>query len=186
MAMKMPEQADTALNMTPMIDIVFQLILFFLLNLRFKSLDYRIETQLPRDRGIQATNQIVEEIPSIKVLLFRLNEDDPAKASTKIKVGNRYERTFGPFVWSGERKHDQAVEDQRDAQFREITAIMAGLFKENPKLKGEIETPPPKGASVPHGDIMRVLGCFLEAGVAEVNFGGAPAPLPKAKGGHGP
>jgi hypothetical protein len=186
MGVKLPSQADSVLNMTPMIDIVFQLILFFLLNLRFKSLDYRIETQLPRDRGIQATNQIVEDIPSIKVLLFRLNEDDPSKASTKIKVGGTPERIFGPYVWTGERKHDQAVEDLRDSQFREITALIGGLFKQNPKLKGEIETPPPKGASVPHGDIMRVLGCFLEAGVAEVNFGGAPAPLPKAKGGHGP
>ena len=186
MPMKLPAMADSSLNMTPMIDIVFQLILFFLLNLRFKSLDYRIETQLPRDRGIQATNQIVEEIPSIKVLLFRLNEDDPTKASTKIKVGAKPELIFGPYVWTGERKHDQAVEDQRDAQFRQITAIMTEAYRQNPKLKGEIETPPPKGASVPHGDIMRVLGCFLDAGVAEVNFGGAPAPLPKAKGGHGP
>ena len=188
MAMKLPAQADSVLNMTPMIDIVFQLILFFLLNLRFKSLDYRIETQLPRDRGIQATNQIVEDIPSIKVSLFRQNEDDPTRASTKIKIDGRYEKIFGPYVWStsGDRKHDQAVEDLRDQQFKEITAIIATQFRANSKLKGEIEAPPPKGASVPHGDIMRVLGCFLEAGVAEVNFGGAPAPLPKAKGGHGP
>jgi hypothetical protein len=53
-------------------------------------------------------------------------------------------------------------------------------------LKGEIETPPPKGAAVPHGDVMRILDSFLEAGVTDVNFGGAPAPLPKKAGGHGP
>ncbi len=37
MALKMPEKG-VGLNMTPMIDIVFQLILFFLFNLRFKSM----------------------------------------------------------------------------------------------------------------------------------------------------
>ena len=48
MAVKIPETDNAGLNMTPMIDIVFQLILFFLFNLRFKSLDYRIESSLPK------------------------------------------------------------------------------------------------------------------------------------------
>lgn len=49
------ETANTELNMTPMIDIVFQLILFFLFNLRFKSIDFRIDSMLPKDRGPIAT-----------------------------------------------------------------------------------------------------------------------------------
>ena len=51
MSLKIQPAADTSLNMTPMIDIVFQLILFFLFNLRFKSLDWRIESTLPKDKG---------------------------------------------------------------------------------------------------------------------------------------
>jgi hypothetical protein len=186
MPMKLPAMSDSALNMTPMIDIVFQLILFFLLSLKFKSLAYLIETQLPRDRGIQATPQIVEDIPSVKILLFRLNEENKDQAATKIKVGTQYEWIFGPYVWTGDPATDAAIENRRDADFAKITAAISDLYRKNPKLKGEIETPPPKGAAVPHGDVMRVLGSFLDAGVTEVNFGGAPAPLPKSKGGRGP
>ncbi len=43
------EPAATELNMTPMIDVVFQLIVFFLLSLKFTTLDQRIENMLPQD-----------------------------------------------------------------------------------------------------------------------------------------
>src|ERR1051326_4727570 len=100
MPLKRPPEETLGMNMTPMIDIVFQLILFFLFNLRFKSLDFRIESQLPKDRGIQATNQIVAEIPSIKVLLFREQEDDETKAWTKIKIaGQEYKEPHR--AWTG-------------------------------------------------------------------------------------
>lgn len=40
---------DTSLNLTPLIDVVFQLVLFFLLTLRFTSVDDRIDSALPKD-----------------------------------------------------------------------------------------------------------------------------------------
>ena len=45
------EGDDLELNMTPMIDIVFQLIVFFLLSLKFKTVDERLDALLPKDRG---------------------------------------------------------------------------------------------------------------------------------------
>ena len=42
-------------NMTPMIDVVFQLLIFFLVNMKFKTLDMKIEAFLPKDRGLAAT-----------------------------------------------------------------------------------------------------------------------------------
>ena len=181
--MKLPAIQEAGLNMTPMIDIVFQLILFFLFNLRFRSLDWRIESQLPKDRGIVATNQIVDPIPAIKVSLFREFEDDPSKAYTKIKIaGQEYNEKV--YIWTGNRAIDMAYEDERDKFFLGIQAKIAELAKAGKDLKGEIDTPLPKGASVPHTDVMRILDCFLGAGIKEVNFVGSPAPLPKAKGGH--
>ena len=67
-----------------------------------------------------------------------------------------------------------------------ITQKIKDLFGSNKELKGEIETPRPFGDAVPHADVMRILDCFVAAGVKDVNFVGTPAPLPKAKGGHGP
>src|SRR5262245_45522099 len=138
MAVKVPKTDEAGLNMTPMIDIVFQLILFFLFNLRFKSLDYRIESQLPKDRGIVATNQIVDPIPAIKVSLFREFEDDPSKAYTKIKIaGSEYK--LDNYQWTGNRKTDMQIEDQRDLKFAGIQGKIQELYKANPQLKGEID-----------------------------------------------
>src|SRR5262245_34309191 len=174
MPMKIPATSDSALNMTPMIDIVFQLILFFLFSIHFKSLEYRIESSLPKDRGLKATPQIVTPIPAIKVGLFRINSDDPQQAYTKIKILG-YELVLKPYVWTGKRVTDSQLEDERDQEFAKVTAKIRALLKDAPEFKGEIDTPPPFGGSVPHADVVRILDCFLEAGVKEVNFTGAAA-----------
>src|SRR5205085_3727420 len=141
-------------------------------NLRFKSLDYRIESQLPKDRGIQATPQIVADIPAIKVSLFRQNEEDDSKAYTKIKIaGQEYNEKV--YAWTGVRSTDMKYEDERDKFFAGIQAKIAELAKAGKDLKGEIDTPLPKGASVPHADVIRILDCFLGAGIKEVNFVGS-------------
>jgi biopolymer transport protein ExbD len=178
MAIKSPPTEDTALNMTPMIDIVFQLILFFMFNLRFKGLDHRIDTQIPKDRGIQATATFVTDIPAIKVALFRLNEERK-DAQTKIKVAGT-EYMIPVSIWTGSREQDLALDAARDAVFKKIEAHIAGLFAANKELKGEIDAPPPKGGSVPHADVMKVLDAFLAAGLKDVNFQGAASPLPKS------
>src|SRR5687767_10641962 len=92
--MPVPEVEDTAMNMTPMIDIVFQLIVFFLLTLRFSTPEYRIDSQLPKDRGLAATPQFVSDLGAIKVKVFRKDKDKGNAAWTKVKVGNDWEDKF--------------------------------------------------------------------------------------------
>ncbi len=181
MPLKIEKMAESELNMTPMIDIVFQLILFFLFNLRFKSMDYRIESALPKDRGIEATPQMVEPIPSIKVLLFRLNPDSEKEARTKIKIGTVHEEILPPYNYTGDRKNDMALEKERDAKFAALSAVIKRIRADKPEFKGEIDTPPPSGLQVPHADVIRILDAFLEAGITEVNFVGAPSPMPRGQ-----
>lgn len=185
MPIKRPDTDEAKLNMTPMIDIVFQLILFFLFNLRFKSLDYRIESALPKDRGVEASPQMVEPIPSIKIDLFRLDASDKANARTKIKVGGAHETIIPAalYQWTGKKVDDMAIEKRRDAEFAKIAAIIKKVREGKPEFKGEIDTPPPSGLLVPHADVMRILDAFIEAGITDVNFVGAGSPLPKARGG---
>jgi biopolymer transport protein ExbD len=48
-------------DMTPMIDVVFQLIIFFMTTIRFKALEGKLETQLPKDVGVNSS-QITEQL----------------------------------------------------------------------------------------------------------------------------
>ena len=42
---------EAEMDMTPMIDIVFQLLIFFLLSAKFISLEGQLSSYLPKDRG---------------------------------------------------------------------------------------------------------------------------------------
>jgi len=46
-------------DMTPMIDVVFQLIIFFMTTIRFKALEGKLETQLPKDVGVNSATSDV-------------------------------------------------------------------------------------------------------------------------------
>jgi biopolymer transport protein ExbD len=177
MPLKMPKTDEAVLNMTPMIDIVFQLILFFLFSLKFKALDYRIESQLPKDRGLAATPEMKTDIPAIKVALFRENAESKDGAYTKIRIAGQ-DFKLEHDGWTGDRKTNMEIEDRRDKRFAQVQAKIAELARANKELKGEIETPLPKGAAVPHSDVIRVLDAFVGAGITEVNFVGSPAPVP--------
>ena len=160
---------EPGLNMTPMIDIVFQLIVFFLLTLKFKSVDSRIDSSLPKDVGPDPRVVVVEETPRVVVKLFRERHETPDDAYTRLRVGNR---------WTADLPAGEAPETRRSvlaALAEELGAVYELMGVD---AKGEIKTPLPKGAAVPHGDVIAVLNAFLEAGVEQVSFEGAPSPLP--------
>ena len=71
---QLPAQGeDTAMNMTPMIDICFQLIVFFMLTLKFKSIDKRFESLLP-NRGQQARPAVLVPAAGCQQLVVQLGD----------------------------------------------------------------------------------------------------------------
>ena len=161
------ETANTELNMTPMIDIVFQLILFFLFNLRFKSVDFRIESALPKDAGPNQTPDLLPPTPRIEVRLFRVDAEDPERARTRVKLG-AHEWSLPPVT---------ASRAERDAAFARLSATIVELGGEG-GLPGSVATPLPSGAFVPHADVVGVVDAFLAAEVHVIAFVGTPAPKP--------
>lgn len=58
-----PSHEPIETDMTPMIDVTFQLIIFFICTIKFKTLEGKLETQLPKDVGVNPTpsDAIVEK-----------------------------------------------------------------------------------------------------------------------------
>jgi biopolymer transport protein ExbD len=184
MAVDLPEPEDTEMNMTPMIDIVFQLIIFFLLSLKFKQIDRRIESMLPKDRGLAPTPTFPEDFLKVKIKLFRRDMLDKEKAHTMLKVDNDAHQYLLPKGWKGRLKELAESPErvkQYDAVMRKIKSIvkqkMAAHGGKPEEVKGEIVAPPPKGGAVPHGDIVQVLNIFLDLKMTDVVFEGAATPL---------
>ena len=184
MAIQQAQGEDSELNMTPMIDIVFQLIIFFLLSLKFKTVDRRIDSMLPKDRGLAPTPTFPEDFLKIKIKVFRRDMADPAKAHTMIKIDNEKKQYLLPKGWRGrlkEEEKDPAKVEQYDSVIAAVKQSVQRKIKAHggavEEVKGEIVAPPPKGGAVPHGDVVQMLNIFLSVGMTDVVFEGQATPL---------
>ncbi|MFH2001159.1 MAG: biopolymer transporter ExbD, partial [Planctomycetota bacterium] len=57
---------EVEIQMTPMIDVTFLLLIFFLCSIKFKLLDGKMQTYLPKDVGVNST-PIEDELEKIEV-----------------------------------------------------------------------------------------------------------------------
>jgi biopolymer transport protein ExbD len=183
---QLPQGEDTVLNMTPMIDICFQLVVFFMLTLEFKSIDRRFETQLPKV-GQQPTPGEPLAVQHVTVRLFRKNLERPVgEHFTRVRVGERLTVDLPPGPWPSE---GAAQEERRlacETRMARVTQAIAATWQAQDKdldVHGEIRTPFPEGQAVPHGDVMQVFDAFVAAGLVNVDLEGAAAPVPTRDGG---
>jgi len=89
------QDEEPGISMTPMIDIVFQLLIFFMLACRFRTEEGEIHALLPKwgGQGITTPDKVPIEELRIKLLWvepgsFRETKD-PSNGRTLLKVGHR-------------------------------------------------------------------------------------------------
>ena len=166
--------------MTPMIDIVFQLIIFFMLTLKFKEIDRRIDSALPKDRGMAATSDFPEEFEKIKIKVFRRNlKEAEAEHYTLIKIDNTHRVELPAGTWKGGRADDAIRHEAYDVAMARIRAAVSekvALFKNDPELYCEIVSPMPDGGAVPEGDVIGLVDMLVQLEVKDIRFEGASMP----------
>ena len=84
MAGKSAEIEETKIELTPMIDVVFLLLIFFIVTIKFKVLEGKLETELPKDVGVNAS----EELPKEKIEIS-IKKDPSAPDGFKVYVQSR-------------------------------------------------------------------------------------------------
>ncbi len=62
-------EAAMDLNMTPMIDVVFQLLIFFMLTMHFKEVEGKLLSQLPKDKGLAPTHVLQPELQEVRIVI---------------------------------------------------------------------------------------------------------------------
>lgn len=77
-----PEEFET--NMTPMIDVIFQLVLFFVFSMKFLAFEGQINAFLPRDRGI--STEPVDFSKQIRQIAFFLEWDEADGGSVLLSA----------------------------------------------------------------------------------------------------
>jgi biopolymer transport protein ExbD len=81
---------DTKLKMTAMIDVVFQLLIFFLVGTKFRVPEGELEAYLPRNEGAPTTLQKrLEEVEEIRItLLIRQGGDTDPELPPSVRLDN--------------------------------------------------------------------------------------------------
>src|SRR5215831_1778027 len=78
-----PNENPVAINVVPMVDVIFCLCVFFMCSFKFKQLEGRFDSWLPKDRGpVAGVDLPLEEI---RVALFW----DPARERVVRQLGAR-------------------------------------------------------------------------------------------------
>ena len=68
MARKKAEIEEVELELTPMIDVVFLLLIFFIVTMKFKVLEGKLETELPKDVGVNA-GEVLDLLEKVEVTI---------------------------------------------------------------------------------------------------------------------
>ena len=139
--------AGACFNMTPMIDVTFQLIVVFLCSMKFRTLDQKIEAFLPKDVGLSTAPASAEVETKIIVKLRRRPGED---STSVILLENRLGTGSQEGIW------------------KTVASRLKEFKARDEKVKGEIDA----DSDVPHGDVMSALDSFTAAGLTSVTFRG--------------
>ena len=141
-------KAGETFNMTPMIDVCFQLIVVFLCSMKFRTLDQKIEAFLPKDVGLNtspATDSTVETKVDVK-----LRRKKGEEITRILVLDNSIGNSSAPGIWNA------------------LAARLKDFTKGDQKVKGEIAAE----NEVPHEDVMHTLDSFMAAKLTNVSFRG--------------
>ena len=73
---KIKEQKAEEPPMTAMIDIIFQLLIFFILTMKIKTVEGKLINQLPKDKGLSPNSSTGSEFAALSCSSFRERLND--------------------------------------------------------------------------------------------------------------
>jgi biopolymer transport protein ExbD len=166
-------QEEPNLDLTPMIDVTFQLLIFFLLTLKFKILEGKLESLLPLDKGLSNKQQEVQA-EDVEIIL-KVLEEDKTKPASQRRVRYTRNGTNTPFgiskpEWNPTTK--SYVCDPPDT-LEKIMQHLQKVRKDSPDSKAKINAWP----EVPHDRVVNVLNMMIEANFTNISYSGIPPSL---------
>ncbi|TAH35008.1 MAG: biopolymer transporter ExbD [Planctomycetota bacterium] len=154
MRRKRRETPETKPDMTPFSDMTFQLLVFFLVTLKFRTLEGRLDAALPKDMGTQTFE--TEPIEKVDILLW---VTDP---------GSKQKDSFfkGKDRWVG-RSLRYDVGSQRFTRLEDLERFLSPMDKEETPITLDAR----KGTI--NEDVVKVLDVVIGLGFRKVSFAGS-------------
>ena len=142
------EESDNpvGINITAMVDIIFCLCLFFMCSLHFKQVEGKIDSWMPKDRGVNE-GEIKPQLEEIRIFM----KWDHASSTVIRKVGSR----------------NPVANDE------ELLDIIRANIKDYARLgKTEVPVVVDSTDAVPWKDVVHLLDLCKKEGLSKINFAG--------------
>ncbi|MFH1377823.1 MAG: biopolymer transporter ExbD [Planctomycetota bacterium] len=152
------------MDMTPMIDVVFQLLIFFLCATKFKTVEDIFNANLPQDEGLETTisPEKKEKPPPIHIGII---DESPKKDSPDPDI--KYGRT-ATFLINGQRRISHALPEH------EINGQLLTLFtQQSQPEETEVQIYPYKNGrdnKVPFKEVIRIMDLCYKAKIKDIRF----------------
>ncbi|MCB9914313.1 MAG: biopolymer transporter ExbD [Planctomycetes bacterium] len=152
------------LEMTPMIDVTFLLLIFFMCTLRFKTLEGRLAANLPTDVGVNVGLTEPPEAVEVRLVLV-----EPG-ARLDPRSGGAWSGAPGArFAFSADRRVEYAVGPRRFADLDGLRARLDELHAADPTRRLKLAP----GPGVVTDEVVTVLDAVVGLGYEAVGFQGA-------------
>ncbi|MFT7618725.1 MAG: biopolymer transport protein ExbD [Planctomycetota bacterium] len=145
---------EVHMDMTPMIDVTFQLLIFFIITLKFKLLEKKLNSHLPTDFGSQLNDMPIDEMFTT-IRLRQSKDSDLASRDRPTEVFLENEKMTGAYL-----------AEQRS----KLKTRLSQFIKVQKDAKGKIDV----GPGVPHFEVVAILDLFNQCGYKTVSFVGMP------------
>jgi biopolymer transport protein ExbD len=147
---KTGEINEMKLDMTPMIDVIFQLLIFFMCSLKFKSLEGKLASYLPKDVGLQNSIVASPKLDEVRIKLIHDKSAPPQMMQTRIMVTLTAGRKVDIADW------DNLTEDIR-VRYEQLKSLDVPFIIDPQPL-------------VPLQAVTNALNACRKAGVKDVRF----------------
>jgi len=170
---------ESKLDMTPIIDVTFNLLIFFMCTLKFKTLEGKLVSYLPTDRGLSSKQEDVMK-EDVEIIL-KVPKSDWAKPAIERTIEFQRNGSATPFgrcvkvaVDPQDPKKTTIVYDPPNTPDL-IKKYMTDVRARSPESKAKINA----YARCPHLHVVNILNMMIEAEFTEISYSGIPNTLVK-------
>lgn len=135
-------------DMTPMIDVVFQLLIFFMCSLNFKNMEGMLQSYLPKDLGIfSAPSQRNPEEPVYIKLIYSASKPDGERTAVwvggeSLQGDEKFDKLYRKLRMIAEKSARQIpalIDPDIDTPFQDIIATLNICRKVNNECNEKLE-----------------------------------------------
>jgi len=153
------QSEEQKLEMTPMIDVTFLLLIFFMCTIEFKTLEGRLSAYLPRDVGQSSAPAEADE--KIEISIALIAEGTQVHPGTGASWTGRAPR----FEYAG-REVAYRVGPREFPDLARVRTRLQQLYRADARRRVTIRA----GSGAIYSDVVQVLDAAVEAGFTDISF----------------